>query len=834
MSDWNEYQRRDEETRAPARLSLYRAVARATMLWERAWPALWPAVGVAGLYLAIALLGLLSAIPGWLHGLLLLGFTVIFASRIWHGIRRIKPPTNAEAKRKLETDSNLPHRPLTVIEDRPAIGVVDPETDRLWRQHLTQAAAAARHIHLRWPHPNLAGRDPYALRIGLGILLVVGVIAAGSDSTNRLAKAFSPDIQGLTDGPAASLELWITPPDYTNLPPHLLASADPKAAPALDEGDEDEISVPVGSTLLAQVSHARRTPSLRIGDAHQKLTLVSAGGWQIEAVLKDTGPQSIGVDASGRTVGEWQIIVQPDTAPEISFADSPRGTSSNALQLSYDGVDDHGIVEVAAEITWPGETRQPSIKPIAIELPLPRPSPREGGAVSVHDLTEHPWAGLEVDVRFTATDGRGQTGQTDRLAVLLPERSFNHPVAHDIIEQRRVLALSPDSRHEVARSLHNIGSFPQRFDNDVVVFLALMSTRSRLVHGRSTNDIAPILSQLWDTALRLEDGALSLTQRELTDLQEQLQQAIEDGASDEEIQALMEELRAALDRYLEALAQNLSQALEGMDLSLLPEAGEELDIIDQEAIQELLEKLEQMARLGDMESVEQLLERMQQMLQALRDAPNQLQQQSNSPAQEMLRDLQDVVRRQQELQDDVFQRNQRGARLSEEEAQRLREAQNEIRRQLGELMRQLGEMTDQIPENLGNAEDAMGDAEGALEGGDLPGALGDQARALAELQQGAQSMALQLLRQPGQGQGPGQQQGGIAQPGQEGFDPLGRRLPSENEDQPFGVDSSQQGIDDGEQARRALEILDELRDRALDRTRPALERNYLERLLRRF
>ncbi|MBT3401845.1 MAG: DUF4175 family protein, partial [Rhodospirillaceae bacterium] len=222
-----------------------------------------------------------------------------------------------------------------------------------------------------------------------------------------------------------------------------------------------------------------------------------------------------------------------------------------------------------------------------------------------------------------------------------------------------------------------------------------------------------------------------------------------------------------------------------------------------------------------------------QMLQALRDAPNQLQQQSNSPAQEMLRELQDVVRRQQELQDDVFQRNQRRQRLSEEDMQRLREEQNEIRRQLGELMRQLGEMTDQIPENLGNAEDAMGDAEGALEGGDLPGALGDQARALAELQQGAQSMALQMLRQPGQGQGPGQQQG-LAQPGQEGFDPLGRRLPTENQDQPFGADSAQQGIGDGEQARRALEILDELRNRALDQTRPTLERNYLERLLRRF
>ncbi|MDA0786149.1 MAG: DUF4175 family protein [Proteobacteria bacterium] len=801
MSDWKHQNPNPDipsAATAPALLGLRRAVARAAMLWERAWPALWPAVGIAGLFLALALLGGLSALPGWLHGLILLGFAILFAAQTWRGFRRVKPPTDAEATRRLETDSNLPHRPLTVIKDRPAIGVVDPETEQLWRLHLAQSAAAARNIHLRWPHPNLAGRDPYALRIGLGVLLIVGVIVAGSDATNRLARAVTPDMHGLANGPSASLELWITPPDYTNLPPRLLASADPDATAARGDAGESEIAIPAGSTLLAQVSDARRTPSLHIADVSQDLVSVSENSWRIDASLDDVGPQSIRVNASGRTLGEWHVTVEPDRAPEISFVESPQGTTSNTLQLSYAGTDDHGIVGVSAEITWPGVVTGQTFPPVAIELPLPRPDPREGSAVSVHDLTEHPWAGLEVDIRLTATDGRGQTGHTDRLAVLLPERRFNHPVAREIIEQRRVLALSPDNRREVARSLHNIGSFPARFDNDVVVFLALMSARSRLVHERGATDVTPILSQLWDTALRLEDGALSLTQRELADLQEQLQQAIQDGAGDEEIQALMEELRAALDRYLEALAQNLSQALEGMDLSLLPEAGDNLDIIDQEAIQALLEQLEQMARLGDTESVKQLLERMQQMLQALRDAPNQLQQQSSSPAQEMLRELQDVVRRQQELQDDLFQRNQRGERLSEEEARRLREAQNEIRRQLGELMRQLGEMTNQIPENLGNAEDAMGDAEGAIGRGEMGQALGDQARALAELQQGAQSMALQLLRRPGQGQGPGQQQG-LAQPGEEGFDPLGRRLPSENEDQPFGVDSGQQGIGDGEQ-----------------------------------
>ena len=72
-------------------------------------------------------------------------------------------------------------------------------------------------------------------------------------------------------------------------------------------------------------------------------------------------------------------------------------------------------------------------------------------------------------------------------------------------------------------------------------------------------------------------------------------------------------------------------------------------------------------------------------------------------------------------------------------------------------MRQLGEIANDIPENLGNAEGAMSDAERALGEGDLQDALNAQARALDELRRGGQQMALQMLRQ--QGQGPGQGQG---------------------------------------------------------------------------
>jgi uncharacterized protein (TIGR02302 family) len=816
-------------------LALRQGLSRVALFWERNWPAIWPATGLIGTFAALALLNVLPALPGWLHTLILLGFAAAFLAALRHAFRRVRVPTADAATRRLETDSGLAHRPLTTLEDRPLLGVTDPETDRLWQYHLARASAAARNIRLRWPHPDLATRDPYALRGALLVALVVGVVVAGPDTTSRLTAALSPDVSAWTQRDPANLEIWITPPDYTNLPPLLLASADLTGLPAPNAEKNGPIEIPAGSILLAQVTAGRGTPNLEIGDAKSELAEIADKAWRSETRLDIEGPTELSVLQSGNILGRWDIQIMPDTAPEIRFTEAPAANESNSLRLSYEGLDDYGVVETRAQISWPDRPKTTGIEPVDLELPLPRPDPRNGSATSVHDLTSHPWAGLEVDVELTIRDGRGQTSTTDRLSVILPERSFNHPVAKEIIAQRRVLALSPENRIDVARSLHNLGRFPDRFNNDLAVFLSLMTARSRLTYQQDSNGIISVLSLLWDTALRLEDGSLSLAQRDVDRLQEQLREALENRAPEEEVAQIMEELRAALDRYLEALAQNLSQALEGMDLSTLPEAGEDLELLDSAAIQELMEQLEQMARLGDTEGVQELLERMQQMLQALQDAPNMLQQQqqSSSPAQQFLRELQQVLRNQEALHDETFQRDQRGEQMTPQESQAARDAQNEIRRQLGELMRQLGEIANDIPENLGNAEGAMSDAERALGEGDLQDALNAQARALDELRRGGQQMALQMLRQ--QGQGPGQGQGqaqGLAQPGEDGFDPLGRQLSDQDNGDPRSPGRNQ--IGDGEQAARALEILDELRTRLRDQGRPEAEIDYLLRLLRRF
>ena len=53
-------------------------LARAALLWERWWPACWPALAIFALFLILALFGLLPLLPGLIHGAVLLACGAAF------------------------------------------------------------------------------------------------------------------------------------------------------------------------------------------------------------------------------------------------------------------------------------------------------------------------------------------------------------------------------------------------------------------------------------------------------------------------------------------------------------------------------------------------------------------------------------------------------------------------------------------------------------------------------------------------------------------------------------------------------------------------------------
>jgi hypothetical protein len=446
-------------------------------------------------------------------------------------------------------------------------------------------------------------------------------------------------------------------------------------------------------------------------------------------------------------------------------------------------------------------------------------------------LTAHPWAGLDVSVQLVATDGPGQEGRSDRLSVKLPERVFNHPVALAIIAQRRALTLANNQRLRIARELHGIAARPDQYGNDVTIFLGLMAARSRLVHNGEEDAIESVQTLLWETALRVEDGTLSLAERDLRDAQKRLQEALARNANELEIAQLMDELREALDRFLQAFAENLQQQLQDLDVTNLPQTDNSANLIDREGLQQMLDQIEEQARTGNREAAQQLLSQLQQLLENLQNQPLANQQQGPSQSEEMMRELQNIARRQQELYDQNFRQQQQDREAPQQSAADAAE-QNALRRQLGELMRLLGERTGQIPQNLGDAERAMRDAESSLSRGQSEGALSSQAEALEELRQAGRNMASQM--QPGPGQGPFPGQGFMQIPGQEGRDPLGRRLRPPDGSDGFATDGRRENIEGNLGAERVLEIQRNLRERLRERGRSPSEIEYFLRLLRRF
>jgi uncharacterized protein (TIGR02302 family) len=823
----------------PGRLVRRLGLARAALGLERLWPSLWPALAVAGLFLVLALADLLPQLPGFVHLALLALAAVLFIVGLLPALRRFRLPGLGAGRRRIEQASGLAHRPLTALDDRLAAGTNDPGAQALWQAHRARMAASVQQLRVGWPAAGLVRRDPLALRAALALLLIVAAVDAGRDAPQRLVRALTPHFTTPTMAAPASLDIWLTPPDYTGLPPQFL----PASAP------EEPIAVPTGSTVLAQVHGGRAVPALKVDDAATEFGRTDAENFKGSATL--TQGSRLAVEQDGRRLGAWPIRIVPDLPPTVELAKPPQHTQRGALRLEYQASDDYGVEGARAVIVRPGDPSEP----LVLDLPLPGPHLKEAHDASYHDLTAHPWAGLPVDLHLAATDALGQQGESASIRMTLPERAFHHPVARAIIEQRKQLTLDPSQRQVVAETLSDLSLRPKLFNGDTVVFLALRTAQARLALDRDGSSIAPVQQLLWETAVRIEDGRTSLVQRDLRDAMKALQEALARNAPDAEIERLMKELQQAIDRYLQALAQNMERQDQDQEQPPLDPSR----MLSQQDLQRMLDRARELARTGARDAARDMLAQLQEMLENLRMArPGQM----RGGQGQAMRQMQEMMRRQQQLLDKSFRQSRQGQQGQGQGQRGQRQPgqrgqgqmgqggqpqpgdgqdgdsageQEALRRQLGEMMRQLGEQAGDIPQALGRAERAMRGAADALQRGEPGSAIGPQSEALDQLQQAARSMAERMMGEMGNGRPDGTDPGEGA-PRQADRDPLGRLNPQ---------DHANGGVDEGGRMRmgdptanyaveKAKGILDELRRRAGERSRPEIERDYIDRLLKQF
>ncbi len=844
----------------PSALARKMQLTRLALAWERAWPLLWPPLAIIGFYVAIALANGFAALPVFLHWLVALAALGGIGWYAWQAYETFEWPTRRDALRRLETRSGLAHRPLSSLEDGRAHFPGGREAgEALWERHLARVRAASARARTAPPSPQVARNDPLALRMAVLLLLGAALVYAGSEGPTRLAANLVPG-GALSADESIAYDAWLTPPAYTGEPPLFLNTVEG------EQGTEAApLRLPENSVVTARIYGAARG-EIRHGGERVPLEAADGGVREAEFTLTESGPLAIA--ANGRELAGFVVELIPDRPPEIHFTDGNAIslTAQLSLAIGYDLYDDYGISRAEMRVNLPdAETAArhgaeagveattdigalAEVDPPVLQLPLPSARTREAeGEFAYKDLTSHPWAGLQVAITLAAFDDAEQEGLSETRIMRLPQRTFTDPTARAVIEQRQRLAREPDAAPEVAKALNALTLHAERYYENALEYLPLRAAYWRLKGADRPGDLDGIYDLLWDIALYFEDGDLSLAESELRDARDALMEALARGAGPEELSRLIDDLRAAMDKFLQALAEQQMQAGQQNQM----QANPNMQSIEQGQIEDMLDALQDLAQSGAEDAARELLSELSRILENLQAGqPGQM---AMTPPQSAMNDaiqqMGDLINRQRGLQDETVQQDngaqppdgmqgqsgqqqgQQGqqGRPGEQQGQgggSLSDRQEGLRGELGELREGLRGSGAEEPSALSRAERAMRDAEEAIAEGDLGRAARRQGEAIENLREGAQALAETLLEELAQQGGQGAQQQGM---GPEGRDPLGRPQRSSGPQQGDGVE-----VPEESEIQRARRILEELQRRAGERDRPPVELDYLNRLLRRF
>lgn len=866
-----EEQRKKEATGNPLvrRLAGKRLAAQGILYLEALAPRLLPILLLVAGFLALTWFGYFRFVPAWLHIATLAGFAVGFVALLLR-LRGIDWPSIDHADRMLETRNALTHQAIRVQDDKPAGG--DAFAEALWREHQARMARMIGALRTGGPEPDIARYDRHALRAVPLLLVAIAFAFSYSNRGGLLADMVSLRAPAETV-PDVRIDAWVTPPAHTSRAPvFLTGNGQGEAAkgeiriPQFSEltvrvtggsGDEQASYQVTGESAVTAIRPEEEKPKDEKADGAKpdaKATAAAVSGVKTMhyKILKDG---TLSVD--GRT---WAFSVIPDRVPEIAFNGIPKQTVASALEISFIAKDDYGLQEAHAEIVpvdQPKEAR-PLYPLPEYRLDLPRRAARDAKGTTSRNLSEHPLSGKRVKITLVAKDAAGQEGRSQPVEMVLPAKNFFEPLAAAVAEQRQVFALDANQLPFAIALNEALAIRPEETIPNLTHYLLLQSANARMKLARTDDQMRETADYLWEIALGIEDGNLSLADRRLREAQKALSEALERNASDEEIAKLMQGLREAMQAYMEELARQAAK-----NGQMQQNAQQQGQVLRQQDLQRMMDQIENLARSGARDQAQQMLSELQRMMNNLQAGRPQQQQQGqqNDAMRQQMDKLGELMQKQQQLMEQTFQldqalrdRQQRGDPMPGEDGEqqqqqpgdngagqqptdqmtaeqlrdalkKLQEQQDGLGKQLGELQEALKGMGLQPGEGFGQAGREMKGASEALGEGQGESAVGSQGRALEALRQGAQNMMSQMQAMMGQGQGSGE---GMPQAGRNGRDPLGRERNVNGQGPDFGGPTK---IPEEIDIQRAREILEEIRRRLGTGAAPGFERDYLERLL---
>ncbi|MEM6586653.1 MAG: DUF4175 family protein, partial [Pseudomonadota bacterium] len=376
--------------------------------------------------------------------------------------------------------------------------------------------------------------------------------------------------------------------------------------------------------------------------------------------------------------------------------------------------DDYGVARLELAIRPEDDpTRAPDLIPIELGALNPKDLSKQDSL----DLTRNRWAGARVSVSLIATDGAGQTGESEPYVFVLPSKLLLQPLAK-AIQDARVTLLREDTPYEAQEiqtdALSAGGYFTsatQRMNNapagirrghtmieaitfgtpdyirDLLVYTSLRSAMREIEAASSIETAKDLDEMLWAVMLRAEYGSAADAYARLIAAKNALEEALRDGASEEEIKRLTEAFKdAALNyfaaRMAEAMANGLAEGGPPQDGA----AGGGGPNLGGQNFTVMLDALEDLAETGATDQARQLLSDITNMLENLEfqqgqgsgegmpGMPGQEADGSddeNVPEEERelsdtMRELSEILRQQRELNDETLAQ-QRGERSEQGE-----------------------------------------------------------------------------------------------------------------------------------------------------------------------